>query len=376
MGKLRKRRRTKQIIKRILTFLLCLALVGCAPLLKDRLLPESVDLVASAAEVAEVQTASAGAYATPDGLPYVQLLSEEWLRETQEAALKLASIRTLLSVPRNARAQADRLAWQRQRVYSEAEKGITGSALLMRAESECIAPGMTTAEKFARMMRDRERFPSRVVEHAENNAELIDFLYLYGYADEPQRALLNQRSSSFTPEEMACRMPFLYQWDARWGYAPYGTSVIGITGCGPTCLSMVMLGLTGDPRYTPRTIASYAERNGFYETGEGTCWALFQTYAEAKGLRCLQIDVTERNVFAELEAGRFLICSMGPGNFTAQGHFVVIEGVKDGKLIIHDPNSRRNSARLWSYEEIRGEIIGAFTFWKPGPEDLQKGSSQ
>ncbi|MBP3736301.1 MAG: C39 family peptidase [Lachnospiraceae bacterium] len=338
--------------------------------MKDRLFSESVELVAAAAEVTEVQVASAGAPAA-DELPYVQLLTEEWMRKTQEAGLRLASIRSLLAVPQNGELRSARLAWQSERLYDEAQKGATGAALQVRSISRTYEHRLSTEEKYARMMRESERFPNHVVDNARENAELIDFLYLYGFADEAHRALLTQRGSSFTQEEMAERIPFLYQWDARWGYAAYGTSVIGITGCGPTCLSMVMLGLTGDPRYTPRMIADYAEKNGYYESGEGTRWSLFQTYAEARGLRCLQIDVTERNVLSELEKGHVLICSMGPGVFTAQGHFVVIEGLEDGKLIIHDPNNMVNSSRRYTYAEIRSDIIGAFTFWKPSAEELE-----
>ena len=31
-------------------------------------------------------------------------------------------------------------------------------------------------------------------------------------------------------------------------------------------------------------------------------------------------------------------------------------GMKDGKFIVNDPNSPENSEKLWSYEQIQGQI--------------------
>ena len=51
-----------------------------------------------------------------------------------------------------------------------------------------------------------------------------------------------------TPGEV----PLLLQYDPRWGYASYGDNCLAVTGCGPTCLSMVASALTGDASLTPR----------------------------------------------------------------------------------------------------------------------------
>lgn len=34
-------------------------------------------------------------------------------------------------------------------------------------------------------------------------------------------------------------VPAILQWDLRWGYQPYGDSMIYAVGCAPTCMSMV-----------------------------------------------------------------------------------------------------------------------------------------
>ena len=53
---------------------------------------------------------------------------------------------------------------------------------------------------------------------------------------------------------------------------------------------------------------------------------------------------------------------MGPGDFTATGHFLVLTGWEDGKFRINDPNSRENSERLWAYEEIQDQIRNLWAF--------------
>ena len=73
-------------------------------------------------------------------------------------------------------------------------------------------------------------------------------------------------------------VPLLLQWDERWGYREYNESVIGLAGCGPTCLSMVVCGLTGDTSVTPYAVAQYCEEQGWYTPGasssSSSSWAV------------------------------------------------------------------------------------------------------
>ena len=72
-----------------------------------------------------------------------------------------------------------------------------------------------------------------------------------------------------TKKECEGKIPLLLQWDRRWGYVSYGSSDIGLSGCAPTCLSMVIVGLTGNRNATPDKIAEYAQENGYYLKGTG-----------------------------------------------------------------------------------------------------------
>jgi hypothetical protein len=151
-------------------------------------------------------------------------------------------------------------------------------------------------------------------------------------------------------------VPLFLQWDKMWGYEDYGSSYLAVTGCGPTCLAMAGYYLTGDENMTPDKIAGFAQRNGYYEAGYGSSWTLISEGAEKLGLKATELPLVKKKMVNALEAGNPVILAMGPGDFTTAGHYIVLTGVEDGKFRVNDPNSRENSQRLWSYEEIEGQI--------------------
>ena len=151
-------------------------------------------------------------------------------------------------------------------------------------------------------------------------------------------------------------VPLFFQWDERWGTTIYGSDVMEVTGCGPTCLSMVLVHLLQDATYTPRYVADFAEDNKYYATGSGSKWALISEGGETLGLDVTELPLDENRMKKNLKMGNPVICIMGPGDFTTAGHFIVLTGIKDDKFVVNDPNSRENSERLWSYDEIQGQI--------------------
>ena len=64
--------------------------------------------------------------------------------------------------------------------------------------------------------------------------------------------------------------PLLYDWDARWGYVKYADSVMGVTGSGPTSLSMAYMGLTGKTDQTPNALAELSTEGKYTDKGSGT----------------------------------------------------------------------------------------------------------
>ncbi len=164
-------------------------------------------------------------------------------------------------------------------------------------------------------------------------------------------------------KDMTEGIPKLYQWDSRWGSRSYGTSDMEVSGCGPTCLSMVYCGLTGDTKWNPYEVAKMAEEKGYYVPGAGTSWDLMTEGAKKLGLKAEQLSLNKGRILDELMAGHPIICAMGPGDFTTEGHFIVLTGVDDnGRIIVNDPNSEKLSKKTWEPERLMGQMKNLWTY--------------
>ncbi len=194
------------------------------------------------------------------------------------------------------------------------------------------------------------KYPKDMFTLFMNNPEARSFVIDYpSHIDDRD---LGEISSS----ELSEAVPHFLQWDERWGYYPYGSSVLGITGCGPTCLSMVAVGLTGNSSLTPAAVAAYSTENGLYVDGVGSSWDLLTLGAQSFGLVSTEIGLSEEEMAAALNEGHPLIASLGPGDFTKSGHFIVITGYYDGKFTVNDPNSKKRSEEDWYFSTLAPQI--------------------
>lgn len=152
-------------------------------------------------------------------------------------------------------------------------------------------------------------------------------------------------------------IPLFIQWDERWGYESYGSNLIGLAGCGPTCLSMVYSGLTGNASMNPLEMARFSDENSYYISGQGTSWNFMTEGAEKLGLQVENGSIDAAYILGNLTESTPMICSMYPGDFTYAGHFIVLTGIdEEGNIIVNDPNSRKNSEKHWTMEEILPQI--------------------
>ena len=160
--------------------------------------------------------------------------------------------------------------------------------------------------------------------------------------------------------------PLLMQWDPRWGCAPYGDSLMALNGCGPTALSMAVCGLTGDGAVTPWTVARYADEVGYYVEGAGSKWELMSTGCQHFGLSARELPLDRSIMVRALEDGQPIVCSVGPGDFTTSGHFILLTGMEDGKFRVNDPNRRANSEKLWDYDTLAPQIRNLWAYTLAG----------
>lgn len=201
-----------------------------------------------------------------------------------------------------------------------------------------------------------DAWPQEMVDAVENNPELGEFVLNYPVKKDKTPVIdLSQYRNSET-------VPLLFQWDERWGYANYSGGIIGFTGCGPTCLSMVSIYLRNNPDLTPRYIAEFSESHGYSAPGSGSKWSLISEGGKELGMDVKELPLDRNLVMRNLEAGHPIICVMGPGDFTTTGHFIVMAGCEDGKIRINDPNSKERSERLWDYDQIQSQIKNLWVF--------------
>ena len=228
-------------------------------------------------------------------------------------------------------------------------------------DEEVLAGGETAIYKKLQKFAEKNDFsvneyPEELIELIQKNSETEEFVLNY-----PLKKGTFSRES-LTESLGTEKVPLLMQWDERWGYYEYGSNVLGLTGCGPTSLSMVAMYLLQDPQMTPLYMAEYSVEHGYCVPGSGTSWDLMSEGARGLGLTVRAVSLDEEQIRKNLVAGRPIIAIMGAGDFTDQGHFIVFSGWENGKIVVNDPNSKKNSEKLWEYEDIKSQIRGMWAY--------------
>lgn len=207
---------------------------------------------------------------------------------------------------------------------------------------------------------NHSQYPKELLSALANNPEMAEFAA--GYPGHNGR-----KSGALTSAEKQQEHPLFLQWDPRWGYQPYGSgSCIGLAGCGPTCLSMALFYLTGDDKLTPNKIAEYSMENGYYVEGTGTAWALMEDVPKLYGIGVTKLSAEESSIRAILDSGGVVICSMGRGDFTTSGHYILIYGYDREGLLINDPNCVSRSGRHWSFDGLKYQIKNIWAYMPEG----------
>lgn len=147
------------------------------------------------------------------------------------------------------------------------------------------------------------------------------------------------------------------QNDSRWKTEIYGgDNIIGVFGCGPTTLAMVVSSLT-ENEVTPETTAKWAFDNGHFCNNSGSYHSIIPKGAQNYGLVSKSLkNPTKETIVQELSSGKLVVVLMDRGLFTSQGHFIILRGVTSkGKVLIADSQSPENSNQPWDIQTILDE---------------------
>lgn len=235
---------------------------------------------------------------------------------------------------------------------------VGGARRIRRMAAVLCAAGVLLIAVLAVGGRSRPvEIPEALQVFAEKYPETAGFVsdYPAHYRDHPSKDVSGEVKKGV--------VPLFIQWDERWGYEDYGGNYLAVNGCGPTCLSMVVCGLTGETDANPYAVACYSEQQGYYTPGSGTSWSLMTQGAAHYGLDADRVTLSADAIADTLARGRVIIASMKPGDFTYTGHFIVLTGLdRDGRVRVNDSNSRLNSAKSWDAQVLVDQMKAAWSY--------------
>ena len=131
-----------------------------------------------------------------------------------------------------------------------------------------------------------------------------------------------------------------------------GGSTIQAAGCGPTAVAVCYSSLTGKKADVPK-MCKQAYKHGWYYTGQGCSHSVVPGLSKLYGMQCKGLGMDKDAVEKALRAGHPVVALMGPGDFTKNGHFVVLTRmVGKDKVKIADVGSRARTAETWSLKKV------------------------
>lgn len=172
-----------------------------------------------------------------------------------------------------------------------------------------------------------------------------------------------------------------YQTDARWKNTDYSApgekTTIGGSGCGPTCMAMV-IATWANKNVTPVETCTWALKHGYKAPNQGTYYSYFAPQGAEYGIQVEQLNWANlRNLSSgaaapyhakavqAIQDGDMVICCMGPGLWTSGGHFILLWGIQGDTAYINDPASSRVERTRGSLARLQSEVKYYFICHRP-----------
>lgn len=160
--------------------------------------------------------------------------------------------------------------------------------------------------------------------------------------------------------------PVDYKQAAKpWGPMMYSnhndkSQTMANSGCGPTAAADVVATLK-DKNINPYDLAQLAVEWGDRSYNSGTNWSFFQHIAEyfafSKMIQSKNLDVLK----ACLDAGGYVVCSMGVGYWTKGGHFITAWKYDSKYIYCNDPaSSKRTKQAITDFMKERKQFFAFY----------------
>lgn len=193
-----------------------------------------------------------------------------------------------------------------------------------------------------------------------------------------------KKSSTYDDAVSKGTFPKLFDWDVRWGYVDYAGSILGVTGSGPTSLSMAYMGLSGNTDKTPADIAQAAADGGYAKPDDAlsTSADFLDGLSGDLGLSVRSYKVSSDNlatVFSNYDPGEVCVIVQLKSDFTTPyAHWALLPGTySDGSYQLYDPTSSEASSHGWSAGTIaaNADAFYALTYTGQASSDSADASS-
>lgn len=137
------------------------------------------------------------------------------------------------------------------------------------------------------------------------------------------------------------------QADSRWGkkiYSNHNSSsqTMANSACGPTAMADILATWFGIS-ITPWTLAQLAMQWGDRTTSSGTAWSFFGHIQSHYKIKKMVSTTSLATLKACIDAGGYVVCSMGPGYWTKGGHYICAWMYDSKNIYCNDPASSKRT---------------------------------
>ena len=137
------------------------------------------------------------------------------------------------------------------------------------------------------------------------------------------------------------------QYDSKWGSKIFSATgsksqTMRSSGCGPTAAADIVATVK-DSSVTPWTLAEIALKKGYRTANSGTAWAFFKHIANLYGFSKFIQTSNLSTLKACLDAGGYVVCSMGKGYWTTGGHYICVWKYDGTYIYANDPASSKRT---------------------------------
>lgn len=113
--------------------------------------------------------------------------------------------------------------------------------------------------------------------------------------------------------------------------------------------------------------------NGYRTYQNGTSWLYFETIANEYDLEFLQTSSSKEVLnWMNTKDDPLIICSMGPGLWTSNGHFIVLWKIENNMVYINDPASVAEERNKNSYNKLVSQCKQYFCFNKTKKKKIEE----